>query len=124
MWVVFVLHEFSLGSFGELLTVVSENSMIMNVFYFGLFGMGIMIYWIVVFYLVVQTYVSRSFSLYFWSTCILSLFNDMQINKRPSRPSSRTEQVNKNRYDYYTSYYVFLWMIYGYCITKVAIIFI
>ena len=44
MWVVFVLHEFSLGSFGELLTVVSENSMIMNVFYFGLFGMGIMIY--------------------------------------------------------------------------------
>ena len=81
MWLVFVLHEFSLGSFGELLTVVSDNNMIMNVFYFGLLGMGIIIYLIVVFYLGIQIYVYISFSLYFLSTCILALFNDIQINK-------------------------------------------
>lgn len=81
MWLVFVLHEFSLGSFGELLTVVSDNNMIMNIFYFGLLGMGIIIYLIVVFYLGIQIYVYISFSLYFLSTCILALFNDIQINK-------------------------------------------
>lgn len=81
MWLVFVLHEFSLGSFGSLMTVVSDSNIIINIYYFGLLGMGIIIYLIVIFYLGIQIYVYISFSLYFLSSCILSLLNIIQTNK-------------------------------------------
>jgi hypothetical protein len=81
MWLVFVLHEFSLGSFGSLMTVVSDSNIIINIFYFGILGMGIIIYIIVIFYLGIQIYVYISFSIYFLSSCILSLINDIQNNK-------------------------------------------
>jgi hypothetical protein len=81
MWLVFVLHEFSIGSFGSLMTVVSDSNIIINIFYFGILGMGIIIYIIVIFYLGIQIYVYISFSIYFLSSCILSLINDIQKNK-------------------------------------------
>lgn len=74
MWLVFVLHSFSLGSFGELITVITDNNLIFNVFYFGLLGLGIILYLIVFFYLAIQIYVYISFSLSFLHSTVLLLF--------------------------------------------------
>jgi hypothetical protein len=80
MWLVFVLHSFSLGSFGELITVITDNNIIFNVFYFGLLGLGIILYLIVFFYLAIQIYVYISFSLSFLhSTVLLLLVNYINI---------------------------------------------
>jgi hypothetical protein len=73
MWLVFVLHSFSLGSFGELITVITDNNLIFNVFYFGLLGLGIILYLIVFFYLAIQIYVYISFSLSFLHSTVLLL---------------------------------------------------
>ena len=76
MWLVFVLHSFSLGSFGELITVITDNNLIINVFYFGLLGLGIILYLIVFFYLAIQIYVYISFSLSFLHSTVLLLFTN------------------------------------------------
>lgn len=74
LWLVFVLHSFSLGCFGELITVITDNNMILNVFYFGFLGLGLMLFLLVVFYLGIQIYVYISFSLSFLHSTILLLF--------------------------------------------------
>jgi hypothetical protein len=80
MWLVFVLHSFSLGSFGELITVITDNNLIFNVFYIGLIGLGINLYLLVIFYLGIQIYVYISFSLSFLhSTVLLLLYNYISI---------------------------------------------
>jgi len=82
MWLVFVLHSFSLGSFGELITVITDNNIIFNVLYFGLLGLGIILYLIVFFYLAIQIYVYISFSLSFLhSTVLLLLYIPHNIYK-------------------------------------------
>jgi hypothetical protein len=82
MWLVFVLHSFSLGSFGELITVITDHNFI---FYFGFLGLGIVLYLIVFFYLAIQIYVYISFSLSFLHSTVLlllyhSLFNHIPHN--------------------------------------------
>ena len=81
MWLVFVLHSFSLGSFGELISVITDNNLIINLFYIGLLGLGIILYLIVIFYLGIQIYVYISFSLSFLhSTILLLLVNNIHYN--------------------------------------------
>ena len=95
MWLVFVLHSFSLGSFGELITVITDNNLIINVFYVGLLGLGIILYLIVIFYLAIQIYVYISFSLSFLhSTVLLLLVN----NNHYTHNHNLTYNINNNSY--------------------------
>jgi hypothetical protein len=92
LWLVFVLHSFSLGCFGELLTVITDNNMILNVFFFGLLGLGIMVFLLVFFYLGIQIYVYISFSLSFLHSTMLLLF------VHPLYPSSLHNTVMPSAY--------------------------
>lgn len=95
MWLVFVLHSFSLGSFGELISVITDNNNIINVFYAGLLGLGIILYLIVIFYLAIQIYVYISFSLSFLHSTILLLFvnNENYIHNTYRNYSSNINNI-------------------------------
>lgn len=89
LWLVFVLHSFSLGCFGELLTVITDNNLILNIYYFGLLGLGLMLFLLVVFYLSIQIYVYISFSLSFLhSTMLLLFYHPIYPSANPSSNSS------------------------------------
>lgn len=90
LWLVFVLHSFSLGCFGELITIITDNNLFFNFFYFGLLGIGIFLFLLVVFYLSIQIYVYISFSLSFLHSTILLLFYE------PIYPSSLNIHSNSS----------------------------
>ena len=69
MWLVFVLHEFSIGSFGSLSNVICSCNILC-----GLCGIGIILFIVVIVYLCIQIYVYISFSLYFLESTIFLLF--------------------------------------------------
>lgn len=103
MWLVFVLHSFSLGSFGELITVITD------IFYLGLLGLGILFYFIVLFYLGIQIYVYISFSLSFLhSTVLLLLSNSFHFTGYSLIPVSLVDFSNLNMILYIIIFYFFL----------------
>lgn len=76
MFLVFVLHSFSIGSFGTLYTEISYNNWISSLMIYGILGLGMILYISISFYLCIQLYVYISFSITFLSTCIITIFNN------------------------------------------------
>ena len=75
MFLVFVLHSFSIGSFITLYTEICYVNMLYLVFIYGILGLGIMLYFILCFDLSIQLYVYVSFSITFMSTCIIPILS-------------------------------------------------
>ena len=75
LWLVFILHSFCLGCFGELFSIFTDKLFILLPLY-GIIGIGLPLSLLMILYLLLQIYVYISFSISFLFSTILSYFRN------------------------------------------------
>jgi hypothetical protein len=78
MWLVFILHSFSLCCFGDCYALFSDK--LLNILYYGFLSIGFILAIIVLSYLGIQIYVYLSFSHSFIHSTILLFFLTLSSN--------------------------------------------
>jgi hypothetical protein len=74
LWLVFVLHSFCLGCFGELFTVATDGFFLLSWPIGGFIGLGLPLSLLMVGYLLIQIYVYISFSVTFLFDTVIQYF--------------------------------------------------
>ena len=75
LWLVFILHSFCLGCFGELFSIFTDQLLLLFPLY-GIIGLGLPLSLLMILYLLLQIYVYISFSITFLFSTILSYFRN------------------------------------------------